>query len=533
MGDRPRPVCPTRGVPIADAARDRLEYQAVEGSRYRRLDSPRFGLIAVSRADRALILTVALGAMLAPLNSTMIAIALLPIVDDFHTTLAAAGWLVTAYLLALVVVLPLAGKLGDRYGRRAFVLGGLLGFGVASLGAAVAPSLALLVAFRLAQAVACAVVVPNGVGLIRDSIAAERRGRAFGILAGSLALAAGLGPPLGGLLVLLGGWRAVFYVNLPLVGVALVIAWRTLPRHPVRRPTTPFDWLGAVLLTVVLGGAAALAVEGRHEPSALVPGIPLLALVMFLFVRRELADADPVFQPRFFTRRAFAAANGAVSFNNLAFYTTLLATPILLTRHLHWAPVEVGLALTLLSGPIVVFSPIGGRLADRFGRRLPAVVGSSLLTVGLLPLAVAPEITVYGLLAALTLAGTGIGLANAGMQASAVEAIDTDQAGAAAGSLLDLSLHRRLRGVDRGRTPVRRGARTRGVPNGFRDRSHGSRCVGRRDARAAVMAEALPDQAECSRGNGPTLRRYRDAWVHAADRTPHGSPIELTPVHLD
>ncbi len=387
----------------------------------------------MSRADRAVIVTVALGAVLAPLNSTMIAVALLPIVDDFDTPLGSAGWLVTSYLLAVAVVLPLAGKLGDRHGRRPFVLGGLLAFGLASLGAAVAPNLALLIAFRVTQAVAGAVVFPNGIGLIRESIAAERRGRAFGIVGGSLALAAGLGPPLGGLLVMLGGWRAVFYVNLPLVAVALVMAWRTVPRHSGRRPATPFDWLGAVLIAVVLGGAAALVVEGRHAPTVLVPGIPLLVLAAFVFVRRELGHADPVFQPRFYTRRAFAAANGGVSSSNLAFYTMLLAIPILLTRHLHWSFVQTGLALALLSAPTVVFSPIGGRLADRHGRRRPAVIGCVILTVGLVPLAVAPGITAYGLLASLALAGTGVGMSNAGLQAAAVEAVDPEQAGVAAG----------------------------------------------------------------------------------------------------
>ena len=380
-----------------------------------------------------MIVTVALAAVLAPLNSTMIAAALLAIVSDFHTTLGSGGWLVTSYLLALAVVLPLAGKLGDRHGRRPFVLGGLLVFGLASLGAAVAANLVVLIAFRVTQAIACAVVFPNGIGLIRESIAAERRGRAYGIVGGSLALAAGLGPPLGALLVLVGGWRAIFYVNVPLVAVALVVAWRTVPRCPGRRPPTSFDWLGAGLLAVVLGGAAALVVEGRNVPSALVPGVPLLALAAVVFVRRELAHADPVLQPRFFARRAFAAANGGVSSSNLAFYTMLLATPILLTRHLHWSTVHAGLALALLSAPIVVLSLIGGRLADRYGRRRPAVTGCLILTVGLVPLVVEPGITGYGLFASLALAGMGVGLSTAGLQASAVEAIDPEQAGVASG----------------------------------------------------------------------------------------------------
>ena len=99
-------------------------------------------------AERAVLVTVALGAILAPLNSTMIAVALPQIVDDFDTTVGRAGWLVTSYLLALAVVQPVAGKLGDRHGRRMFSLGGLAVFGLASLGAALAPSLPILIGFR-------------------------------------------------------------------------------------------------------------------------------------------------------------------------------------------------------------------------------------------------------------------------------------------------------------------------------------------------------------------------------------------------
>ena len=223
------------------------------------------------RAERAVLATVALGAILAPLNSTMIAVALPRIIRDFHSSVGSAGWLVTSYLLALAVVQPVAGKLGDRHGRRPFVLGGLVVFGIASLGAAVASSLALLIAFRLAQAVAGAVVFPNGAGLVRELIPADRRARAFGMVGAAIALAAALGPPLGGLLISIGGWQSIFYVNVPLVTVALVLAWRSIPRRTtVEVSRGPFDWLGSALFALVLGGVAALVIEGRHSSSLVV-----------------------------------------------------------------------------------------------------------------------------------------------------------------------------------------------------------------------------------------------------------------------
>ena len=385
------------------------------------------------RAERAVRVAVALGALLAPLNSTMIAVALPDIVDDFDTSIGTVGWLVTSYLLALAVVQPVAGKLGDRHGRRPFIIGGLAVFGIASLGAALAPSLPFLIGFRVAQAVSGAVVFPNGAGLIRELIPADRRGGAFGIVGGSIALAAGLGPLIGGVLVGVGGWRAIFIVNVPFVAAALAIAWRAVPRNPGVVPDTAFDWLGAALLAAVLGGSAALVVESGHAPITLAPGIPVLLFLAAVFVRRELRHPDPVFQPRFFAIRPFAAANAGISSSNLAFYTVLLATPLLLTRHLHWSSVQVGVALALLSAPMVVFSPIGGRLADRYGRRMPAVTGCVALTAGLVPLAMAPGLSTYALLPCLLVMGTGVGLSSAGLQASAIEALEPAQAGVAAG----------------------------------------------------------------------------------------------------
>lgn len=380
-----------------------------------------------------MLVTVALGALLAPLNSTMIAVALPQIVEDFDTTIGTAGWLVTTYLLALAVIQPIAGKLGDRHGRRGFVIGGLAVFGLASLGAALAPNLAFLIGFRVTQAIAGAVVFPNGAGLIRELVPADRRGGAFGIVGGSIALAAGLGPLIGGVLMLAGGWRAIFFVNLPVVAAALAVAWRALPRRPGVVPETAFDWVGSAMLATVLGGAALLVVEGRHVSAALYVGVPLLVALSAAFVRRELRHPDPVFQPRFFAIRPFAAANAGIASSNLAFYTVLLATPILLTRHLDWTSFETGIALALLSAPMVVFSPIGGRLADRLGRRPPSVAGCLLLALGLLPLAVVPDLSPYALLPCLCLMGAGVGLSTAGLQASAIEALEPEQAGVAAG----------------------------------------------------------------------------------------------------
>lgn len=385
-------------------------------------------------AERGVLAAVALGAILAPLNSTMIAVALPRIVDDFDTTVGTAGWLVTAYLLALAVVQPLAGKLGDRYGRRPFMLGGLAVFLAASIGAAAAPTLATLIGFRVAQAISGAVVFPNGAGLVRELVPAVRRARAFGMVGAALSLAAALGPPLGGLFVAAAGWRGMFLVNVPLVAMALLLVWRAVPASQAPPSRTPFDGLGALLFALVLGGAALLALESRGAGAGVVAAVTAVIVLMgACFVARELRHEEPIVQPRFFARRGFTAASVGIALSNLAFYTTLIAVPLLLERREGWGSLQTGFVLTLLSAPMVALSPLGGRFADRHGRRLPSVVGCALLAAALVPLAIEPALRLGWLCACLAAAGAGVGFSSAGMQTAAVEAVPSRDGGSAAG----------------------------------------------------------------------------------------------------
>lgn len=327
-----------------------------------------------------MIAAVTLGTVLAPLNSTMIAVALPRITDDFHVSVRATDWLVTSYLIALAIGQPVSGRLGDRVGRRRMMLLGLVAFLGASIGAAVAPNLATLIVFRVAQAVSGAAVFPNGVAVLRLLLAHERRGRGFGIVGGVLASAAAIGPLVGGLALSVSDWRAIFLVNIPLVAAALVLTWRWIPATP------------------------------RGEGSS-----------------------DTLFGLGAFGYRAFRAAAGAVAFSNLAYYSMLIAIPVLLEKVRGWSSADVGLALAALSGPAALLSPVGGHLADRFGRRIPAVAGNLLLAAAGLPLVLDPRLPSAALLVLLALMGCGVGLSAASLQTAAVEAVPATDAGSAAG----------------------------------------------------------------------------------------------------
>jgi len=391
---------------------------------------------AAAPSERAILTIVALSSMLVPLNSTMVAVALPELMGEFDVDLGAAGWLVTGYLIAMASVQPIAGSLGDHYGRRRLVLWGLAGFGLASLGAAFASSFLAVVTLRLAQALTGALVMPNGIALVREAIPTIRRGRAFGVVGVGLGVGAAAGPPLGGVLAGLADWRGIFIVNAPLVAGLLVLGWWSLPRDSRVEGDVSFDLAGSVLLFTILTGIAWLLSQGVHALAGPVFGAAAAVLVALLlvFLRFELKRPFPVFDPRFFAQRAFSAASSAVGLSNLAMYCTLLAIPQIFSGREGWNSAQTGLLLAPLTVTMVLVGTPGGQLADRFGRRWPVVTGLSLMTLGVAIVGVtAPGGELPWVAPGLGLAGAGLGMSQSGLQSAAVESVEPGRSGAAAG----------------------------------------------------------------------------------------------------
>jgi MFS family permease len=339
-------------------------------------------------SDRAVLAAVALGGTLLPLNSTMLAVALPDIASGTGGGVAASSWLVTSYVVAMATLGPFAGRLGDRLGRRRVLLWGLAAFALASAAAGAAPSLGLLIAARLGQAVAGSLVFPNAIALLRDTLPEGHRARGFGLLGSAVGAAAAIGPALGGVLVGAFGWRAIFLVNVPVVAAAVVLTLRSLP----------------AAAPAPAGPSAVARKQGRWD------------------------WAQPLCIP------VFGAASGAVALSNLAMYGTLLAVPVVLAGRPGWSAADAGLALAMLSVAMIAIAPFGGRLADRRGHRLPAAGGLALLTVSTAGLAaMGAAASAAGLACALLLGGIGLGLANAAVQTAAIEAVAPRHAGVAAG----------------------------------------------------------------------------------------------------
>jgi len=388
-----------------------------------------------------IVISVVLGATLMPLNSTMIAVALPEITGDLGVSVARSSWLVTAYLVALASLLPLAGDLADRFGRRKMILTGLTVFGIASIGAAIAPNFESLLVFRVLQAISGAMVLPAGWAVMREVVPEERRAYTFGLMGSMIGLSAGAGPPLGGVLTEFAGWRGIFYVNIPVVALALMLGWRVLPRtRPVSAEKSGaksrFDFAGALLLPAVLSGMdGVLMAIARGAPWSIV-GIAIVAVAAgtVLLALVEARASEPVLQPRLFRIRPFMAAAGGIAFSNMAMYVILLAVPLMLTARGGYSNIEIGFVLMALSIASFLVAPVAGRFADRLGRRAPTVFGLIIATAAAFPLAIeGADISILLLVVSLVLFGVGIGIANPGMQTGAIEAAPPDRTAAASG----------------------------------------------------------------------------------------------------
>ena len=387
----------------------------------------------MNRAALSLIGSIAIGNALVPLNSTMLVVALPFIARDFGTDLATGSWLITTYLIAMAALQPIGGRIGDRYGRRKLMLGALAYFGLASIGASLAQGLVPLVFFRLQQAVAGALIVPNGLGILRRA-AGDRAGMHFGMIGAISGTAASVGPLLGGVLVAI-DWRLVFIVNVPVVLVALVLALANIPEETARGDAR-FDIIGVLALGAILTGAAwVLTSAAKGIDPALVIGALLVVAAGVVFVRYESRLADPALPPMLFTIREFTAANVAISASNMTLYATLLAIPALLASDPSTA-VQTGVALFALSAAMAVLGPLVGVLIDRFGAKWPPAFGGLLITAGALATAsVLANMNFALLLLALLVMGAGVSFTFPATRVAAVDAVPQRYVALASGVL--------------------------------------------------------------------------------------------------
>jgi EmrB/QacA subfamily drug resistance transporter len=382
---------------------------------------------------RWVILVAVLGSGVAFLDGTVVNAALPAIAKDLDSSLADLQWVLTGYLLTLGSFLVIGGSIGDLFGRRrAFVIG-LVGFAAASLVCGLAPTNGTLIAARCIQGVAAALLVPGSLAIISASFHPDDRGRAIGAWSGLAGVASALGPFLGGWLIDAVSWRWVFFINLPLIAVAVVLAIRHVPETRDYDASRRVDVLGGAVLAFGLAGVVYALIEGPSEGWSGLPlalGIAGVAsLVAWVVVERR--SSHPMIPLSVFRSRQFSGAN-LVTF---AVYAALGAATFLLVVHLQtdlgYSALGAGAALLPITILMMLFSARSGEIAQRIGPRLPMTIGPLVVGAGMaLLVMVEPGVSYWeGVFPGVFVLALGLTITVAPLTATVLAAIDDHHAG--------------------------------------------------------------------------------------------------------
>lgn len=384
---------------------------------------------------------LALGTLLNPLNSSMIAVVLVAMQRDFHVGVATSSWLVSAFYVAASIGQPLAGRLIDQFGARRLFLGGLVLVSVFSVLTPFCPGFWWLVGLRVGQALGTSTAFPAAVVVIRRSI--EEGGNpaaGLGALTIANSASAALGPVLGGLLVALGGWQAVFLVNVPLAVAGVVASWRALPRdrvpdarRPARETVAALDLPGVAFFALTMTALLLFVLSFGTTPRWWYA--PVFAVAFVAFVLRERSARTPFIDLRGVVgNRALSSVllqQGAI---NLAFYCVFFGLPIWLEGVRGLGTGLAGLLLLPVTAVSTLATPLCARLIGRHGSRLALLLGGIVLVAASLLLQLLGDgtpfavVVVFGLLL-----GVPNGFNNLGLQTALYESAPPEQTGTASG----------------------------------------------------------------------------------------------------
>lgn len=389
---------------------------------------------------RALVLVmVTAGYFLVLLDLTVVNVALPTIGRNLGASVSDQQWVIDAYTITLASLLLTGGKLGDLYGRKLMLIIGMVSFGLLSMACGLSATPGMLIGFRAAQGIGAAILLPTSLAVIsvtyRGDRAAQARAISIWAAVGSLALPAG--PLLGGLLVDLVSWRAVFLINLPIIAIATIGVWRLVEKTESPGKAS-LDLPGIVLGAAFLAAVTIAFIEG----GALGWGNPLIIAVasaapvlLALFIYTEHASRSPVLPLSMFRSRGTSLANVIAVLMSLV----LLGTIFILTQYFQvvekYSPLMAGVALFPLFAPLAIFSSLSGRLSARKGAPFSIAIGLVLGVIGMLLMTRVEPGQPYltSLFIPMLITGTGMGLLTPAVVAVAMREAPREHTGIASG----------------------------------------------------------------------------------------------------
>ena len=406
------------------------------------LDHPVGAKMPPNATARWAMASLSLSMLLSSLGTSIANVALPTLAQSFEASFQAVQWVVLAYLLAITSTIVGVGRLGDVIGRRRLLLVGISVFTVASVLCSAAPGLGWLIAARALQGIGAAIMMALTLALVGEAIPKERTGRAMGLLGTMSAVGTALGPTLGGVLIAVGGWPAIFLIKLPLGVAALLLALRALPADAPSTAATrpPFDKAGLVLLAMTLA-AYALAMTLGKGHFGVANGALLLAAVVggALFLWVEARVPAPLVQPGLFRQGSLGAGFAMSALVTAVVMATLVVGPFYLASAFALAAAPVGLVMS--TGPLVaaLSGMPAGRLVDRMGAQRMTIAGLTAMALGAVALpALSAGVGLPGYVGALAVITAGYALFQAANNTAVMTRSSADQRGLVSG-LLNLS----------------------------------------------------------------------------------------------
>jgi EmrB/QacA subfamily drug resistance transporter len=388
---------------------------------------------------RGALAALSLSMLLSSLGISIANVGLPDFAAAFGASFQQVQWILLAYLLAVTALIVSVGRLGDIVGRRRLLLAGLVLFTAASALCGSAPALWLLIAARAVQGLGAAAMMALTMAFVGETVPKARTGSAMGLLGTMSAVGTALGPSLGGILIAEFGWRAIFFVIVPLGVLTLLLASHYLPsdRAQPQAGRARFDHPGAVLLTLTLAAYALAMTIGRGEFGAINVVLLLAAAAgAAAFAAMEAKAASPLIQPAMFRDRALGAALATSALVMTVMMATLVVGPFYLSRALGLGAAQVGLVMS--AGPLVaaLSGMPAGRLVDRLGAPRMTYVGLIGAAAGCTGLSIAPEsLGIAGYVVPLVVTTAGYALFQAANNTAVMADIRPDQRGVISGML--------------------------------------------------------------------------------------------------
>ncbi|WP_218957413.1 MFS transporter, partial [Streptomyces sp. UH6] len=371
--------------------------------------------------------------LLVSLDITVLNVALPAMGRELGGGVSGMQWALDAYTLVLAALLMVAGSTADRLGRRRVFMTGLVVFSLGSLLCSLAPSLEALVVFRVVQAVGGSMLNPVAMSIITNTFTEPaERARAIGVWGAVVGLSMASGPLVGGLLVDSVGWRAVFWINLPVGLAALLLTLRLVPESRAPRARR-FDPVGQLLVAVLFGSLTYAIIEAPHAPAARVVPVACVAAAALLgLLWHEPRRPEPLIDLRFFRSAPFSGATviAVCAFSALSGFLFLSTLHLQEVRGLD--PLHAGLWMLPMAVPTFLLAPLAGRIVADRGPRVPLLVAGTAMAAAGIVFAGFPEAGDATLAAGYALFGVGFGMVNAPITNTAVSGMPRAQAGVAA-----------------------------------------------------------------------------------------------------